>query len=387
MKKTIKKESTVMIEEFTEKEEQVFAEPTFDLTFKMLFGNEKNQDVLISFLNNVLGFTGNKEILKVEINSNELLGDSDKSIQSSVDILCTNKGKQKIAIEMQRVYEDYFLAREQEYMSKIISQQVTSGQSSKYHEVMLDTYVIVIAKNNIFPDRCPPKVKPDKKELLDKYNNKIENFKKFEEVYNLDKENIAEEIYYYKEVVPMIKGYNIEIPDNKMNWVFCELSKFKKQYKSTEVDGTCTVKEQWLDFLINAHEKRDIPGNLDKIVMRGYEIMKTVLIEEDTRILYWKEKRDRELYEQAQEEKSEKLFQDGFDKGKWKGEVKGEIGKIKMGIEAKWEDEKIIKKLHHVKDKLPQFKEYFNTHPEQMEIDDNESVIMSGMNIEYHDFN
>lgn len=137
----------------TEEMNEIYADPTYDLTFKMLFGNEKNKDILISFLNNILNFQGTKEIIDVEINSNELIGDSNKSVQSSVDILCTNKGKQKIAIEMQRVYEDYFLAREQEYMSKIISQQVTGGQSNKYHEAMLDTYVVVIAKNNIFPDR------------------------------------------------------------------------------------------------------------------------------------------------------------------------------------------------------------------------------------------
>jgi predicted transposase/invertase (TIGR01784 family) len=301
----------------------------------MLFGNDKNKDILISFLNNILGFKGEKEIFDVEINSNELLGDSDKSVQSSVDILCTNKGKQKIAIEMQRVYEDYFLAREQEYMSKIISQQVTSGQSSKYHEVMLDTYVIVIAKNNIFPDR---QIKDPNK------------MKKFQSVYDNDKSNSTKEIYYYKEVVPMIKGYNIEIPDNKMNWVFCELSKFKKQHKDDAIDGTFSIKEQWLDFLINASTREKAVENLNEIVKKGYEIMKSVLLSEDTRTLYWKEKRDKELHEKAKAEQekeiSDKAFFEGVEKGKLKGEIKGEISKIKNFIELEVPQEKFASKLH-----------------------------------------
>ena len=85
---------------------EIFADPTFDLTFKMLFGNEKHTDILISLLNSLLGLEGDKEITEVEINSNELpvsFFSSDKGesgISSSVDIVCTNKGKQKIAVEM-----------------------------------------------------------------------------------------------------------------------------------------------------------------------------------------------------------------------------------------------------------------------------------------------
>ena len=40
-----------------------FADPTFDLTFKMLFGNENHKDILISLLNSLLGFKGDKEKL------------------------------------------------------------------------------------------------------------------------------------------------------------------------------------------------------------------------------------------------------------------------------------------------------------------------------------
>jgi hypothetical protein len=38
----------------------------------MLFGSDQNKDILISLLNSLLGFEGDKEIIEVEINSNEL---------------------------------------------------------------------------------------------------------------------------------------------------------------------------------------------------------------------------------------------------------------------------------------------------------------------------
>lgn len=50
---------------------------------------------------------------------------------------------------MQRQYKDYFLPRMQEYMSKIISGEVMVGQSEQYHEVLVDTYILAIGKDNI----------------------------------------------------------------------------------------------------------------------------------------------------------------------------------------------------------------------------------------------
>ena len=100
-KKVIKKRK---IEEKKENQEtkvpeiaETFADPTLDVTFKMLFGNDLNKDILISLLNSLLGFTGHKEIVEVEINSNELpvsffsKEKGESGITSAIDILCTNK--------------------------------------------------------------------------------------------------------------------------------------------------------------------------------------------------------------------------------------------------------------------------------------------------------
>ncbi len=38
--------------------ESVFADPTYDVTFKMLFANSEHLHLLISLINNFLGFKG-----------------------------------------------------------------------------------------------------------------------------------------------------------------------------------------------------------------------------------------------------------------------------------------------------------------------------------------
>ena len=92
---------------------EIFADPTYDITFKMLFGSDKNKDVLISLLNSLLDFKGEKQIVDVTINSSDLSVEGISDIKGAVDVLCTTRSHQKIAVEMQRKYKDYFLSYEE----------------------------------------------------------------------------------------------------------------------------------------------------------------------------------------------------------------------------------------------------------------------------------
>jgi len=278
---------------------EIFADPTYDITFKMLFGSDKNKDVLISLLNNLLDFRGEKQIVDVTINSSDLSVEGISDIKGAVDVLCTTRSNQKIAVEMQRKYKDYFLPRSQEYMSKIIAGQVKEGEGQRYDTAVMDTYILAIEKENIFRGK-----------------------------YMLKDKDIFEVT-----VVPMVVETQEEIPGNKMHWKFFELPKFAKAYKSTDIGKTNSLKEQWLDFLIKCSKQDDIPDNIDDIIKKGYNIMKVANWSEDQRILYWKQRSNEieELKEQKMLE--EKAFQEGIEKGiekgKLKGEIKGEISKIK----------------------------------------------------------
>jgi len=51
-----------------------FSDPKNDVAFKKIFGSENNKDILIHFLNNILGFEGSGKIQDVKFLSTISLG-------------------------------------------------------------------------------------------------------------------------------------------------------------------------------------------------------------------------------------------------------------------------------------------------------------------------
>jgi hypothetical protein len=71
-----------------------FADPTFDTTFKMLFGSKEHDDILISLLNNLLNLSGDKKITALEIITsllNQLCKFSHKYLKFYPQILSKNE--------------------------------------------------------------------------------------------------------------------------------------------------------------------------------------------------------------------------------------------------------------------------------------------------------
>ncbi|MBV2145385.1 MAG: Rpn family recombination-promoting nuclease/putative transposase, partial [Wolbachia endosymbiont of Pissodes strobi] len=62
-----------------------FLDPKNDVSFKRIFGTEKNKDILIHFLNDILGFTGKNEINDIEFLSTIQDPDIAAKKQSIVD--------------------------------------------------------------------------------------------------------------------------------------------------------------------------------------------------------------------------------------------------------------------------------------------------------------
>jgi len=189
------------------------------------------------------------------------------------------------------------------------------------------------------------------------------------------------------DVKPVIIQTNEIYPGNKMHWKFYELPKFKKSVDFKNMCKDSDIKHQWLEFLVKCNNQVEEPDRND-LIKKGYDIMKIAKWDEDTKNLYWKEKINEIDAIQQIEFDKEEVFKEGMLKGKWKGEVKGEIKQFKFlkqleksGIDIK--EEQYLKSMKHTKAKFSDIKSYFVEHPDQMEIDDNESVIMSGMDIEY----
>ncbi|XP_065682520.1 uncharacterized protein LOC124816417 isoform X1 [Hydra vulgaris] len=309
-----------------------FADPTLDASFKMLFGQDENSDILISLLNSLLDFKGKDLIEEVKINPNELVVSNisykkgDTGISSAVDILCTTNDGRQIAIEIQGQKTNYFLTREQEYMAKLIYGQVKEGQGHEYHVKVLDTYILVIGKENMFVGNTALKGK-----VLN--NTKLDS----QELFEID-------------VEPRIKQTGEVVPGNKMHWKFFELPKFRVSAEYKKIKGYDLVidnsnkklyqekiewlnnnlKEQWLEFLIECSNQITIPDR-NKLIKKGYEIMKLVTWDSVDRALLWKQKQNEIDAMQQKEFDKEEAFHQGELKGIKIGKLEGlKEGKLKM---------------------------------------------------------
>ena len=172
-----------------------YLDPKSDIGFKILFGKQKNVEMLRSFLKSVM----NKEIDDIKISNNDLTLDEANVIEGGVDVLCEAKvgdNKYEIVLEMQKAKENYFLAREQNYMAKLISIQVKNKSSDEYHTNMLETYIVAIGEANIFSSRIQGS-KDGKQNLNADILNKIRN---------LENDNKEDCFYFHKQVMPMIIG-------------------------------------------------------------------------------------------------------------------------------------------------------------------------------------
>jgi len=78
-----------------------FLDPKNDVAFRRIFGTEKNKDILIHFLNDILSFTGKNAIQDIEFLSTIQDPEIAAKKQSIVDVLCRDSTGVQWIIEMQ----------------------------------------------------------------------------------------------------------------------------------------------------------------------------------------------------------------------------------------------------------------------------------------------
>ncbi len=109
-----------------------FLDPKNDVAFRRIFGTEKNKDILIHFLNDILGFTGKNAIQDIEFLSTIQDPDIASKKQSIVDVLCRDSTGVQCIIEMVRpeslrsycLKGEEFLQKETERILKLIKPDV-----------------------------------------------------------------------------------------------------------------------------------------------------------------------------------------------------------------------------------------------------------------------
>jgi predicted transposase/invertase (TIGR01784 family) len=81
--------------------ESKYLDPKNDIAFKRVFGEEKNKDILIPFLNEVMGNQYHSSIVSVTLLPTEQRPKIASSKTSAVDILCEDRKGTNYIIEMQ----------------------------------------------------------------------------------------------------------------------------------------------------------------------------------------------------------------------------------------------------------------------------------------------
>ena len=104
-----------------------FLDPKNDLAFKRIFGTDKHKDILIHFLNDVLGQKDGIKITDVKFLSPIQDPDVIAKKQSIVDVLCTDINGRKYIIEMQVARTSGFESRAQYYAAKAYTSQMGEG--------------------------------------------------------------------------------------------------------------------------------------------------------------------------------------------------------------------------------------------------------------------
>ncbi len=259
-----------------------FLDPKNDVAFKQIFGTEKNKDILIHFLNDMIPFPGGAKIQTVTFLKPSQDPETAAKKQSIVDVLCADEKGSQYIVEMQVVSTKGFEKRAQYYAAKAYVNQMNLGDD---YQNLKEIIFLAITDFVMFPDK--PKYKSD--HVI------------------LDRETMTHDLkdFYFS---------------------FLELPKFNKNMH--ELNNAI---EKWAYFFKHAPETspedlKEIIGN-DKIIGKAYE----ALIQ-----FYWTEKEVVAYEEELKRRRDERAVNDqkiyegriegeaiGFVKGKEEGKAEG----------------------------------------------------------------
>jgi len=264
-----------------------FLDPKNDIAFKKIFGTEKNKDILIHFLNDMLTFREKSPIQDVTF----LKTNQDPEIAarktSIVDILCRDEKGNQYIVEMQVAKVSGFEKRALYYASKAYTSQMVEGGT---YEDLKEVIFLAITDFIMFPNR---KAYKSEHVILDKetYEHHLKDF----------------------------------------SFTFFELPKFHK-----DINDLKNVEEKWMYFFKHADETAEKDLNKiigqDEIIERAYEELNRFSWDEVELRTYEQEvKRERDniaAMNYALGQKYDEGLAAGMEKGKEEGKEEGRLEKI-----------------------------------------------------------
>ena len=128
-----------------------FLDPKNDFAFKRIFGTEKNQDILIHFINDIVGFEGDRAIETVQFLKTFQDPEVASKKQSLVDVLCADQAGRQYIIEMQVAKTSGFEKRAQYYAAKAYGYQLNKGDD---YDLLKEVIFIAITDFVMFDDKA-----------------------------------------------------------------------------------------------------------------------------------------------------------------------------------------------------------------------------------------
>ena len=226
-----------------------FLDPKNDVAFRRIFGSERNKDILIHFINDILELKDRDKIKEITFLPTIAVPEIAAKKQSVVDVLCKDENGVQLIIEMQVAPQEGFEKRAQYYAAKAYSRQLNKGKKEGARYIDLKAVIfIAISDNIIFKDKI---------------------FYKSDHIM-LDKESYAHDL-------------------KDFSFTFIELPKFK----ITDINLLTNIVEKWCFFFKNADKTseadlRKLIGS-DNVIERAYEELNQFNWTEDELLTYEQE--------------------------------------------------------------------------------------------------
>jgi predicted transposase/invertase (TIGR01784 family) len=255
-----------------------FLDPKNDFAFRRIFGTEKNKDILIHFLNDLVEFEGGSPIREVTFLKPIQEPEIRAKKVSIVDILCQDEKGNRYVVEMQVAKEKGFEKRAQYYASKAYSSQMNS--QGQYHALKAVIF-LAITDFIMFPQK---------------------------------------EEYKSDHVILDKKTYENDLKD--FSFTFLELPKFNKT-----IDKLSSTTEMWCYFFKHANEtsEKDLSklAEHEQIIARAYEELNRFSWNEEELRTYEQTEKYEWDYQASLEQKFDEGIAQGIEKGKVEGKAEG----------------------------------------------------------------
>ena len=272
-----------------------YLDPKADLVFKRIFG--ENPDLLINFLNALMPFEHDRQIVEVEYLPHELVPENPGKKNSIVDVRCKDNFKRQFIIEMQILWVENFYNRMVFNAGKAYVRQL--DKNVKY-ELLQPVYTLAILNEN--------------------FDHETQNFYHHFQIVNRENTN---------EIIPGLE------------FVLVELSKFQPENMPER-----RLAALWLRFLKEVDEKmRFLPPEMqeNEYIRKAAEICEEAAFSDAELYAYdryWDAVRVEKTLLSSALQKGETI---GLQKGLQKGEAIGlEKGKAIGEANLKIKEENIV---------------------------------------------